>query len=63
VNDTPLDDPLAHLEPMSESEAIIAICVILAAHSRQFPQLCGPTVGRHQTDEARRILPAGWLSI
>lgn len=55
MNDAPLDDPLARLVPMTESEAIMMICVILAAHSKQFPQLRGPGVERHQTDEARSI--------
>jgi hypothetical protein len=55
VNKAPLDDPLAHLEPMSEADAVITISVILAAHSKEFPQLRGPGVGRHQTDEARHI--------
>lgn len=55
MNNAPLDDPLAHLEPMSEADAVITIAVILAAHSKEFPQLRGPGVGRHQTDEAQRL--------
>lgn len=59
--DQRFDDDLARIVPLPDDEAAICIAVILAAHGRQFPQLRGEGVGRHQTDEARRIFASRLL--
>lgn len=49
--DARFDDPLAHIEPISDDDAEVWISVTLAAHD--FPPVSGKEVPRHMRDDAR----------